>query len=929
MDIPDTKQDCVDELTAEFIELCRAGDAPDVESYVTSHPELADTIRDLFPMIAALESMKRDDRKEIARTATQLPLDLKELGDFEIVREIGRGGMGIVYEARQRTLDRRVALKILPKQSLLDPVQLKRFEREARIVARLHHTNVVSLYGAGEHNGFHFLVMELVQGESLGRVIQALKANKPEAIEMPESLRRYGTRRHWRELARIGRDAALGLQHAHEVGILHRDITPTNLLLDERGNVMLSDFGMARMVSAHENSGTQTMGGTLSYIPPEVFSGKFNERSDVFGLGVTLYEFLTLQPAFTDATPAEALKRVAENSFRPTPPSSITASIPKDLETIILKSIADQPSQRYASASDLADDLQRFLELRPIKARRSSVFEHAWRWGRRNIAVAALSTLALLSLVALSILMTFSFIQARSAQLSVESALARETKHRERLDATVNVATNVLNNIYDELVPSDLQAFDDSQPESGSEAIQTTSPMLSDEMVAVLDNLLEFYDQLAEQGGDNHELMTSSVSALARVADIYRQLGQPSKALAHYTTAIKTLDQLKKHQQEDSFPSLQQARIYNEIGRLHYVDDRQKEAIDNHREALNLLDAVDAPPAETRSQWLYETARAHYFLGRKKNLEASEVAMINLRGRGPGVGRPDGPRGGGPDGPRGGRPDGPRGGGPDWIPSWLRPTRPGGDNNRRREHLHDAIETLQRLAADDQKRPEQQFLLACCYRELSGPNEQLEPENSDGSIGHSIELLTDLVNRFENNPLYRYELTQTLRLHEKKSPRTIADMNRTLDSLESALRHADYLTTHHPNVPQYAMARMHVLHRQGHVLTDRARDVRKKYGNDLLSQAVVSLEKALAQTEILIERWPDQLSHKLWSIVVSGSLGKTLLDLDQNEKAASVLGDAMVLLSELEPLVDRDSPLHRQLSDVRRALRDLVEPSER
>ena len=217
----------------------------------------------------------------------------------------------------------------MPKQSLLDPLQLKRFEREARIVARLHHTNVVSLYGAGEHNGYHFLVMELVQGQSLSRLIHILKEDPEDTTEIPETLQRYGTRYHWRELAQIGRDAALGLQHAHDRGIFHRDITPSNLLLDERGNVMLSDFGMARIVSTQGTSETQTMGGTLGYVPPEVFSGEFDERSDVFGLGSTLYELLTLKPAFDDASLAEAINRVAQRSFRPTPPRAVNQTIPK------------------------------------------------------------------------------------------------------------------------------------------------------------------------------------------------------------------------------------------------------------------------------------------------------------------------------------------------------------------------------------------------------------------------------------------------------------------------------------------------------------------------------------------------------------------------------------------------------------------------
>jgi len=273
----DAERNCIEEvaveqLAAEFIERCRDGDSPSVEDYAARHPQLADTITSLFPTIEALEGAKREDRQTAARAATTKPLRLTELGDFEIVREIGRGGMGIVYEAVQRSLGRRVALKVLPKQALLDPVQLRRFQREARIAARLHHTNIVSLFGVGEHDGFHFLVMELIDGVSLQETIAYLRtyddsllspsgtqhdsdlestrdskselaaswllrsdavglsavgreAPRPaSALESngavtalsasrPKASARRG-RTYWRNVARIGRDVADALQHA-------------------------------------------------------------------------------------------------------------------------------------------------------------------------------------------------------------------------------------------------------------------------------------------------------------------------------------------------------------------------------------------------------------------------------------------------------------------------------------------------------------------------------------------------------------------------------------------------------------------------------------------------------------------------------------------------------------------------------------------
>lgn len=893
----ESQQELVDQLTTEFLESCRNGDSPDPETYVDRYPELADTIRELFPMIAALESMKRDDQREIARTATQLPLDLTELGDFEIVREIGRGGMGIVYEAEQRSLARRVALKVLPKQALLDPVQLQSFEREARIVARLHHTHVVSLYGAGEHNGYHFLAMELVQGESLNRLIQALKSDDSSNSTLPESLRQKGTQRHWDEVATIGRDAALGLQHAHERGVLHRDITPSNLLLDEHGNVMLSDFGMARIRENQDSVGTQTLGGTLCYLAPEIFSGTFDERSDVFGLGVTLYEFATLNPAFADSNPAEAVKRIASQSFHPKRPREFDASIPRDLETILLKSMAEQPQHRYGSADELAEDFQRFLERRPILARRSSVFEHAWRWCRRNSAVAAMSALAIASLIALSILMTFSFIQARSAKLSIEVALARETQQRERLDATVDVATNVLNNIYNEVVPSDLHIFEKSPSDDEANSNTTAAPTLSDDMAGVLDNLLEFYDQLAEQGGGNQDLIASSAAALGRVADIYRQLGQPDKAMTHYTTAIATLDQLQQRDATDVFPSLQQARIYNEIGRLYYADDRQDELVDNHQKALAILEKLAEPSPEYRNPILYEIARAHYFLGRNRTVDAARVASARLSGRRP---------------PRGTRR--PRGNG-------SKESTP--DLDRREKHLNLAIAAIDKLPNGEQHEPKNQFLLACCYREFLKPYGPIDSATSTYDYRTAKELLTDLVARFENNPHYRYELIETLRHQVGEFHHDQSEVDLTGGVFREALSHAENLTDHHPNVPLYWVARMHILHRQGHSLLEYAEDFGGQRREDLLGEAVAVTKDALAQTETLVDRWPDRPAYQMWQVVVGGSLAKVLLELGENDQAATVLGVANGSLKSLMDSTDPKSPLGEKLPEIERALRDL------
>ena len=319
-----------------------------------------------------------------------------------------------------------------------------------------------------------------------------------------------------------------------------------------------------------------------------------------------------------------------------------------------------------------------------------------------------MATLAVLSLVAVSIAMTYSFIQAKYTTRTVKSALAREMTQRERSDATLAVATNVLNDIYDELVPTDLQSFDTTADFSTNQPSQA-SPALSNEMVAVLDNLLEFYDQLAEQGGDNHELMLSSATALGRVADIYRQIGEPQEALTHYADALNKLEELKTQFPSDQNQDIQRARIYNEIGLMHHIEGRQDKAIDSHSQALELLKSIESSDLIGDLKLIYEMARANYLLGRPKERDASNVALDHLQAgplrRGPRGGPDGGPRGR-PDSGQGGRPDGgPREGpgfGPFRLPPWLNGFTDSLELRRQHEYLSDAIKTLERLPVEDQ-----------------------------------------------------------------------------------------------------------------------------------------------------------------------------------------------------------------------------------
>jgi serine/threonine protein kinase/Flp pilus assembly protein TadD len=413
------------EIAFAYLEARDKGQAPNERDLLSRHPDFAEELAEFLADQANVERLAAPLRP--ASLAGQAPPAANgaagvphALGDFRILREIGHGGMGVVYEAEQLSLGRRVALKTLPFAATMDPRQLHRFQNEARAAASLEHPHIVPIYGVGCERGVHYYAMKFIDGQTLAAMIDARRTdladppsnepttdNRSRAAANPTTpIARASTERtprdtaFFRRVAEWGIQAAEALEHAHSVGIVHRDIKPANLMIDGQGKLWVTDFGLARTADDAGLTMTGDLVGTLRYMSPEqalAKHGLVDHRSDVYALGATLYELLTLRPAMAGKDRQEILHDIAV--AEPQPPRALNPSTPKDLETVILKGMAKEPGERYATAKELADDLCRFVEDRPIVARRPSRLHRLRRWAwrrRRSIGLVVLAALVVL-----------------------------------------------------------------------------------------------------------------------------------------------------------------------------------------------------------------------------------------------------------------------------------------------------------------------------------------------------------------------------------------------------------------------------------------------------------------------------------------------------------------------------------------------------
>jgi hypothetical protein len=399
----------------------------------------------------------------------------RRLGDFDILREIGRGGMGIVYETRQVSLNRKVALKVLAGSLGLTPKSVQRFHCEAEAAAKLHHTNIVPVYATGEQDATHFYAMELIEGPSLDGVIKQIKVRRGMRItdhspstdahdspvlastgpyfsdvNMPSSLSASSLNsdsQYFDTVARLIAEVVDALGYAHKEGVIHRDIKPSNLLLAPAGRLSINDFGLARMLEQPGMTISGEFVGTPAYMSPEqIAAGRIPlvHRTDIYSLGATLYELLTLEPPHKGKSREQVLAQIVHKE--PKAPRRIEKRVPLDLETICLKCLEKDPDRRYQTGTQLAEDLRRYVNRYSISARRAGLAQRAIKWGRRRPAVAASLACAV---IASCLVLAFAYhAEQEKHQRLLEQKQAEERLRQEQEHARLQLLDEKIGNAY-------------------------------------------------------------------------------------------------------------------------------------------------------------------------------------------------------------------------------------------------------------------------------------------------------------------------------------------------------------------------------------------------------------------------------------------------------------------------------------------------
>jgi hypothetical protein len=527
----------LDELVFACLERMESDGDAALEELCRQHPALAERLRS---RVAALSAAGL-----VGGRTRQFP---ERLGEFRLLRRLGEGGMGVVYLAEQTSLGRQVALKVLRPEQLYFAGARERFAREVALVARMQHPGIVPVYAVGEEQGIPFLAMELVRGCTLDQVIGNLRGRDPATLtggDLSAQLGRHASSSDMSAAALEGSwvrcavalvlQVARALEHAHAQDVLHRDVKPSNIIVGPDGRARLLDFGLAVGQGMSRLTRTGAQVGSLPYLPPEIAVGgglQVDQRSDVYSLGVTLYELLTLRLPFQGRSSAETLRAI--DAARTARPRRWNAEVSWDVETCCLTAMERDPARRYASAAEFARDLEHLLALRPIEARRASPWLRARRWVQRHpawaVACAAGALLALGGPIAYArfehrsrVRLQIANGETQAANVELGKALAQVQAERDRAQQENLRAEKNLNDA--------LRAVDVMLTQLGDERLAGV-PQANAVRRVMLDKAVEFYRNLAEQRRDDPAMSETVRQAISRVGQLHFQFDEFDEAVA-------------------------------------------------------------------------------------------------------------------------------------------------------------------------------------------------------------------------------------------------------------------------------------------------------------------------------------------------------------------------------------------------------------
>ena len=988
-----------EELADEFVLKFRSGHSPSIEHYAQAYPQHAAMIRSIFPSLMIVEKVSAKVTNEsIAPTlsatgSNSTQLVPKAFDDFEILQCIGRGGMGVVYEAIQGSLQRRVALKVIHAQASASPRSRERFRREAESAAGLHHTNIVPVYGSGEDHGLQYYAMQLIHGSTLADIILSLRARLSESVpheplgpaltldavdqlltqraaspsaKYPQSSQKgaqkgsnsYSTpskpsqddrptsplapndptlptetrdlthaaiqepmqgsplatdelstsispasispgtsevypddravraipQHYYRNIARLTSKVADALDYAHQSGVLHRDIKPSNLLLDQTGTIWVADFGLAFREDLESQTQTGELLGTLRYMAPEQFVAKADSRSDIYSLGLTLFELLTLRPAL------EAPKR---RVLDPTKYSQLefTASerqvIPRDLQTIVLKASALEPVNRYERAKDFQEDLERFLDDLPILARRESPIESVMRWIRRNPAIASLTASLFGLLVAIATILGLWNRQQREtldelklAYIASANSLADRTKAleqantesqraRQNMDLALEAFSTITENIASRGRSLEIQGLD----EAGLETDGFADAVLTQADVELLKSLQNFFDRFAEENAT--DLSFDAAISRRRVGEIENKIGRYDQAAQSLRRAIAEFEAVRNKDQGGQ----NKQRVLNEevqarkelIG-LHSRRDQFPRAIEEMENLREVL--AKNPEFATSEEGRFGLASALESLSSGSARLALDRSLndrnLNDRRRrlfSPFYSRP----------------------GP-WVPEIPIPMAQ--RLERDLAYNAQAIELLDGLSQQNPVQSKYRLGLARNHRDRMRMYRLLGlPSEFEKSLGKASEIFQDLLSKNPTSAVLKYELAN---LYATSLVHPSVDGNR----LEEAIRLVQESLQDHPGVPEYQTLYASLLARSAWTIPAGI-DPSAERQFERVENGVIKLQQSIAIHQGLVDRFPEIQVYAIHLLQTKMQIVDYYNQFRRPERAKQTLAEAIALAEKL------------------------------